>query len=82
MHIVFLKAYDIYKAKADYILERTLAARMCEMGLAVPYSVYLDIQAKEKAAKIKAAEAAKAKAKAKKETATSKKVAKRSKAIK
>jgi len=80
MHIVFIKNYDIYKAGKEYTLERTLGARMCEMGVAVVYTDWVNMES-EKAAD-KKAKALKAKEDAKRKTATSKKAFRRSKAVK
>jgi hypothetical protein len=55
MHIVFVKNYDIYAAGKGYTLERTLGARLCKMGVAIPYSVHVDNQAKAKREKAEAA---------------------------
>lgn len=85
MHVVFTKDYDIYKAGGDYILERTLGAKMCEMGVAMTYSdhVQMEVEARRKKAKAdEKAEALKAKAAEKKKTAVSKKATRRSKAVK
>lgn len=87
MHIVFIKNYDIWLAGRDYIVERSLGARLCEMGVAVPYSVHLDmlakVRAKDKAAeKAKVAKLLKEKEEKEKETADSKPAKTRSKSIK
>ena len=85
MHIVFIKNYDIYKAGKEYTLERTLAARMCELGVAITFTEHLDRQAeaaRKKAdadAKAKSLKAGKAK---EKKTAVSRKATRRSKAVK
>ena len=48
MHIVFIKCYDIWLVGRDHVVERTLGARLCEMGVAIPYSKHLDNQAEAK----------------------------------
>lgn len=91
MHIVIIKSYDIYVLGKEYIVERTLGARLCEMKVAVPYSVYLDNLAKAKAKAAEAKKKAEADKKAKllkekeekaKETAESKSARTRSKSTK
>ena len=72
MRILMLNNYDIYEKGQDYNqVERTLARRLCEMGVAIPYSVYLDQEAEKRALQILAERVAKeeAEALAAKETA-------------
>ena len=58
MRITFLKDHDGHKANKDYFIERTLACRLCENGVALPYSTYIESvkKATEVALKEKAAE--------------------------
>ena len=42
MRITFLKDHDGHKANKDYFIERTLACRLCENGVALPYSTYME----------------------------------------
>ena len=82
MHIVFIKNYDIWLVGRDYTVERTLGARLCEMGVAIPYSKHLDNQAEAKRKADKAAKLLKAKKEKEKETADLKTAKARSKSIK
>ena len=82
MHIVFIKSYDIWLVGRDYVVERTLGARLCEMGVAIPYSKHLDNQAEAKRKSDKAAKLVKEKAEKAKETADSKPAKTRSKSVK
>ena len=82
MHIVFIKNYDIWLVGRDYTVERTLGARLCEMGVAIPYSRHLDNQAEEKRKSDKAAKLLKEKEAKAKETADLKTAKTRSKSTK
>ena len=42
MRITYLKDHDGHKAHKDYFVERTLACRLCENGVALPYVTYLE----------------------------------------
>lgn len=90
MRITYLKDHDGHKAYNDYFVERTLACRLCENGVALPYVTYkesvekaTEVALKEKAAaeEKKKAELIKKREDAKNiETAISKKAKKREKA--
>lgn len=56
MRITFLKDHDGHKINKDCFIERTLACRLCENGIALPYSTYIESikAAKETALKEKA----------------------------
>jgi hypothetical protein len=82
MHIVFIKSYDIWLVGREYVVERTLGARLCELKVAIPYSKHLDNQAEAKRKAGKAATLLKEKAEKAKETADSKPAKTRSKSIK
>ena len=82
MHVVFIKSYDIWLIGRDYVVERTLGARLCEMGVAVTYSKNLGNQAEAKRKADKAATLVKEKEAKAKETAESKPAKTRSKSIK
>lgn len=98
MHIFFNQDKDGYKKDSSCYVERSLARRFCENGIAIPYQKHLDnvydaeqadIKAKEtkKAEKKKAEQQKKdallkAKETKKAETADSKKPAKAEKAVK
>ena len=89
MRITFLKDHDGHNAYKDYFIERMLACRFCENGIALPYSTYMESvkKATEVALKEKAAAEEKKKAELIKkredakdmETAISKKAKKREK---
>jgi len=72
MHIVYLQDHDGHKAGKAYLVERTLARRLCRDGKAIPWAdseaakAIEDerIKRREDAVKAKAKEAAEAKAKA------------------
>lgn len=80
MRIVFLETYESHEPGKDYFIERTLAQRLCEKGVAQPYMVYHKERVEE-ATKLaqRAAAAAEAtlKAESKKKTAPKKKPIKR-----
>lgn len=59
MHIHFKRDHDGHKAGETKYVERTLARRFCENGIAITYQAYLDQQYDaEQADKAKRAEAA------------------------
>ena len=73
MHIVYLRTHDGNKPGTDRFTEVTLARRLCERGVAIPYATWkaqqveraaLDMAAKQKA-DVKAEAIAKEKAKPK-----------------
>ena len=80
MKIYFDKQKDGYEIGWSGFVERSLACRFCESGIAVPFGVH---EAREEAAKeARKADLLKKREEAKAENATSKKAPKRSKAVK
>ena len=53
MHIIFIKDYDVYEQGMEYVVERTLGARFCRMGVAIPIAQHLDMLAEKAAAEKK-----------------------------
>ena len=91
MHIYFEKDKDGYKAGFSGYVERTLARRFCENGIAIPYQKHLDNvydaeqaakKAKSKDDENKKAELLKKKESEKTEKADSKKLKKAEKSAK
>jgi len=90
MHIYFEKDKDGYKKGSSEYVERSLARRFCENGIAIPYQTHLDnvydaeqvVKKAAKAEKEKKAKLLKDKKAAKAEKAVSKKPGKSEKAIK
>ena len=91
MHIYFEKDKDGYKKGFSGYVERTLARRFCENGIAIPYQNHLDNvydaeqaakAGKEKAEEAKKAELLKKKEAEKVEKADSKKSKKTEKSVK
>lgn len=83
MRITYLKDHDGHKAYKDYFVERTLARRLCENGVALPHVTYMESIKKttEEALKLKKAELVKKREDSEiSETAISKKAKKREKA--
>jgi len=62
MRVVYLRDHDGHKAGKDYSVEETLGARVCEIGIAMPYIQWVEKDAAEK----KAAKEAKEKIETKK----------------
>jgi len=82
MYIFFVKNYDIWNQGEGYNVERTLGVKLCAMGVAVPYTVHLEMVAEERAkAKAKAAKVKKLLEKKAVEKADSKQAKTRSKSI-
>lgn len=81
MHITYLKDHDGHKAYKDYFVERTLARRLCENGVALPYVTYIESVKKvtEEALEKKKADLVKKREDTEHETAISKKVKNREK---
>jgi len=93
MRIVFNKDFDGHKAGKEYYVERSLARRFCEDGIAIPIQKHLDnihdaeqakIAAEKKILAEKAKDDAKAEAEKEKEEEEEpvKKVTKRKKEVK
>lgn len=82
MRITYLKDHDGHKAYKDYFIERTLARRLCENGVALPHVTYLESikKATEEALEKKKADLVKNRENTEAETAISKKAKKREKA--
>lgn len=82
MRITYLKDHDGHKAHKDYFVERTLARRLCENGVALPYVTYLKSikKATEEALEKKKADMVNKREDPEAETAISKKAKKREKA--
>jgi len=40
MRIVYLQTHESHESGKDYFIEVTLARRLCEKGIAIPYAVY------------------------------------------
>ena len=66
MHIVYLKNHDGNERGTAKFTETSLARRLCDNGVAVPFVVWYEKQAKEAEQKAVAKAAKKEKAKAKK----------------
>lgn len=81
MRITYLKDHDGHKAYKDYFVERTLARRLCENGVALPYVTYAERvkKATEAAEEKKKADLIKKREDSEAETAISKKAKKREK---
>lgn len=81
MRITYLKDHDGHKAHKDYFIERTLARRLCENGVALPHVTYMESikKATEEALRLKKADLIKKREDAESETAISKKAKKREK---
>ena len=85
MHIHFLKDFEAFKLGDNKFVERALARRYCENGIAIPYQDYLErIEREKQEAKEKKAAELKAKkaAAAPKKEATAKRPRTRKKAVK
>ena len=80
MRITYLKDHDGHKMYRDYFVERTLARRLCENGVALPYITYLEKKKAEEALEKKKADLVKNREDSETETAISKKAKKREKA--
>lgn len=81
MRITYLKDHDGHKAHKNYFVERTLARRLCENGVALPYVTYMESvkKATKDAPEKKKADLVKNREKVETKTAISKKAKNREK---
>jgi hypothetical protein len=48
LHVVYIVDHDGHKKGKEYTIERTLGERVCEKGLAMPYSDWVQKKVEEK----------------------------------
>lgn len=78
MRVVYLENHDGHKQDHDYFIERTLARRLCDSNIVLPYVTYLEH--KKVALEKKKADLVKNREEIESETAISKKVKRSEKA--